>query len=834
LVKKVTFNIVGMTCADCVRRIEESLNHTPGVQKAAVNFASEKALIEFQEDIVDIKALQDKVRDLGYESFVDPESSVTGEEKVTVSVGGMTCAACVRRVENAIKEVRGVQDVGVNLATARATITHAHDWAGLSAVEKAITEHGYQYLGDIKDNLVDPIDAARRAELKDLKLKVTCGAILSVIIFFGSMQHWFGFLQAIPRQIMLYAMFVLTAPAVFWVGSRFFSGAIKAARQKTSDMNTLVAVGALSAYLYSAAATFFPHYFMTAGVMPHVYYDGAAMIVTLILLGRLLEAKAKGKTSSAIKKLIGLKPKTAHLIKDGSEIEVAVDEVKAGDILQVRPGERIPVDGVVQNGMSSIDESMLTGESMPVSKEAGQKVFAATINKTGSFTFRATGVGAQTALAQIIRLVEEAQGSKAPIQRLADKVASVFVPTVIVIAVITFGIWYFVPSESIFSRALINFVSVLVIACPCALGLATPTAIMVGTGLGAQSGILIKGGEALEKIHKLTIVIFDKTGTLTSGKPAVKDVVSAAGFTDEQVLAYAASLEATSEHPLARAILEHAREAKIAFTPVTEFIALSGLGAKGVLENKPCLIGNRLLMENEGIDVAVLNESARKLESEGKTVVYVACGKIPVGIVSLADVPKPSAFAAIERLKRRGLKVAMVTGDNAGTARAIASQLKVDQVMAEVLPGGKAEEIKKLQRAGEVVAMVGDGINDAPALAAADVGIAIGAGTDVAIEASDITLMRDDLSGVPEAIDLSLATMRIIKQNLFWAFFYNVIGIPIAAGVLYPVWGILLNPEFAAAAMALSSVSVVSNSLRLRRVWRRAQGSLSENHPLIS
>jgi Cu+-exporting ATPase len=724
-------------------------------------------------------------------------------------------------VENALNSVTGVLTASVNLATGRATIIHGPKWDGPAALKKVIIEQGYEFLGELKDNLADPIEAARAEELKDLKLKVTCGAILSVIIFLGSMQHWFGFLQIIPRQFMLWAMFILTAPAVFWVGSRFFVGAIKAALQKTSDMNTLVAVGALSAYVYSAAATFFPHFFMTAGVMPHVYYDGAAMIVTLILVGRLLEAKAKGKTSTAIKKLMNLKPQTAHLIRKDQESEVPVEEVQVDDVLLVKPGEKIPVDGVILSGESSVDESMLTGESMPVTKEIGQKVFAATMNKTGSFTILATDVGYETALAQIIRLVEDAQGSKAPIQRLADRLASVFVPAVFFVAFITFAIWYFFPAESNFSRALINFVSVLVIACPCALGLATPTAIMVGTGLGAQSGILIKGGEALEKIHKLSVVVFDKTGTLTRGEPVLTDLVAASGFNSTQVLAYAAALEKSSEHPLAQAILQRAQTDGIAVAAVEKFIAASGLGAKGFFKDKLCLIGNRMLMETEAVPVDALDDSAAVLAREGKTVVYVALEKTAIGLIALADVPKSSAKQAIENLKGRGLKVMMITGDNAGTAEAIAAQLGIDQVLADVLPGNKADEIRKLQQEGEVVAMVGDGINDAPALAAADVGIAIGVGTDVAIEASDITLIRDDLLGVPEAIGLSEATMRVIKQNLFWAFFYNVIGIPIAAGVLYPFFGILLNPEFAAAAMALSSVSVVSNSLRLRRVWKK-------------
>lgn len=821
MAEKITLDIHGMTCAACVRRVEEGLRGTPGVLNVAVNFATEKALVEYDADRVDITKLQDKVRDLGYEAFAEAQGSPLHRDKVTISVGGMTCAACVRRVENALQEVAGVQEAAVNLATGRATVTHAAKWEGLKALEKAVVDHGYQFLGEVLDYLPDPAEAARARELKELKVKVTCGAILSVIIFFGSMQHWFAFLHGIPRQIMLNAMFVLTFPAVFWVGSRFFVGAIKAARQKTSDMNTLVAVGAFSAYLYSAAATFFPHFFMTAGIMPHVYYDGAAMIVTLILVGRLLEAKAKGKTSTAIKQLLELKPKTAHLWRDDGAIDVAVENVMVDDILLVKPGERIPVDGVLLSGESTIDESMLTGESMPVSKEIGQKVFAATINKMGSFTFRATGVGTQTALAQIIRLVEEAQGSKAPIQRLADKVAAVFVPVVFIIALVTFLIWYFLPDQGNFSRALINFVSVLVIACPCALGLATPTAIMVGTGLGAQSGILIKGGEALEKVHRLTTVIFDKTGTLTRGEPLVTDIVAAEGFKEEQVLAYAAALEFTSEHPLALAVLKKAKDERIAVAAAEKFTALSGLGAKAMIAGKLYLIGNRLLMESENISTKELDNDAVRLAGEGKTAVYLTQENNLVGLIALADVPKETAEGAVESLKSRGLDVVMVTGDNKGTAYAIARQLGINRVLAEVLPANKADEIRKLQNAGEVVAMVGDGINDAPALAAADVGIAIGAGTDVAIEAADITLIRSDLMGVPEAITLSETTIRVIKQNLFWAFFYNVVGIPIAAGVLYPFSGILLNPEYAAAAMAFSSVSVVSNSLRLRRIWNK-------------
>jgi Cu+-exporting ATPase len=616
--------------------------------------------------------------------------------------------------------------------------------------------------------------------------------------------------------MLLVGLFLMTTPVVFWVGDRFLIGAWKAAKQRTSDMNTLVTLGALSAFLYSTLVTFFPGFFAGAGVETPVYFDGAAMILTLILLGRFLEARAKGKTSAAIKRLIGLKPKTARVIKDEREIDLPVELVQKGDVILVRPGEKIPTDGVVLSGVSAVDESMLTGESIPVGKEAGNQVFGATINKTGSFTFKATKIGAETALAQIIRLVEEAQGSKAPIQRIADKVASIFVPIVVSIAVVTFLVWYFLVPEPIFSRALLNFVSVLIIACPCAMGLATPTAVMVGTGLGAEKGILIKDAESLEKAYKLNTAVFDKTGTLTKGSPEVTDVLPADGRDEKTVLEIAASIEGVSEHPLATAVLEKSRREGISPLPVTDFEALSGLGVKGVVDGKKVLLGNTRLMKQQGIALDGLAAEAERLSDQGKTSVIVAVDEKPIGLIGLMDVARESAPGAVARLKEMGLTVVMITGDNAQTAKAIAAAVGVDKVLSEVLPGDKADEIRRLQEEGRVVAMVGDGINDAPALAAADIGIAIGAGTDVAIEAGDITLIKDDLQLVPSAIRLSLRTMKVIKQNLFWAFFYNSLGIPIAAGVLYPFFGILLNPVFAAAAMALSSVSVVSNSLRLR------------------
>jgi len=742
------------------------------------------------------------------------------DSRITVSVGGMTCAACVRRVESALKGVPGVRDVAVNLATARATITHDKAWAGVGAIEQTVTDQGYEYLGLPDDSREDPITAARKKEIRNLTIRFVVGILLSTVIFMGSMQHWFSFLGSIPRQAMLVAMFILTTPVVFWVGSRFFTGALKAARQLTTDMNTLVAVGAFSAYLYSTLATFFPRFFAGADMAPHVYYDGAAMIVTLIILGRLLEAKATGNTSAAIRKLINLKPKTARVVRNDEMLDVVIESVVPGDLIMVRPGEQVPTDGVVVSGASSVDESMLTGESMPIAKTAGDHVFAATLNKSGGFTFRATRVGSETALARIIRLVEEAQGSKAPIQRMADRVASIFVPVVIAIAVVTFLVWYYVVPDPLFSRALLNFISVLVIACPCALGLATPTAVMVGTGLGAESGILIKGGESLENAYKLTTVVFDKTGTLTKGEPDVTDVLPAAGTTKEELLKVAMAIESTSEHPLAAALVAKGRSEGLSAAAGEDFQALSGLGAKAMVEGQSCLLGNGKLMGEEGIALGGLGAEADRMAHEGKTCVFVAREGTAIGLIALSDTAKPSAKRAVADLKNMGLKVAMITGDNASTAKAIGESLGIERVMADVLPGDKAREIGRLRDEGAIVAMVGDGINDAPALAAADIGIAIGTGTDVAIEASDITLMSDDLGVVPKAIRLSFETMKVIRQNLFWAFFYNTLGIPVAAGVLFPFFGILLNPEFAAAAMALSSVSVVTNSLRLRRVWK--------------
>ncbi|AFM26929.1 heavy metal translocating P-type ATPase [Desulfomonile tiedjei] len=813
---KYTIRILGMSCAACVRRVELGLTNLQGVTEASVNLAAQKATVEYDPQIVKPANLEAKIRDLGYEPVSSPQPE-DKPERTTINIGGMHCAACVRRVENTLKRIPGVLEANVNLASSRAVVTHEPGKADVFELRKVLDDSGYQFLGVVGEQSEDPLEAARKQELRDLKIKLAVGAVLSILIHIAAFPHLIPSLHSlIPSNWLLIAGFIMTTPVVFWVGSRFIIGAYKAALQKTSDMNTLVSVGALSAYLYSSVVTFFPRFFETAGIPAPVYFDGAAMIVTLILLGRYLEARAKGKTSEAIQRLMGLKPKTARVIRDDTEIDLPVELVQVGDVIVVRPGERIPTDGIVLSGSSSVDESMLTGESIPVLKEQDAEVFGATINKTGSFTFRATKVGAETALAQIIRLVEEAQGSKPPIQRFADKVASIFVPVVFSIAIVTFIVWYFLVPDSVFSRAMLNFVSVLIIACPCAMGLATPTAIMVGTGLGAEKGILIKSGESLEKAYKLTTVVFDKTGTLTRGEPVVTDIIPAEDVGQDEVMRIALSIEAVSEHPLAQAIMDRGKSEGMQALPLQDFQAETGLGVRGSLENRPVLLGNRRFMEMQSISMNGLENSVQTIGDQGKTTVLVAQEDKVIGLLGLQDVPRDGAREAVESLKHMGLTVAMITGDNRKTAEAIGSSVGIDTVLAEVLPGEKAQEIRRIQGTGQVVAMVGDGINDAPALTAADIGIAIGAGTDVAIEAGDVTLIKSDLQLVPSAIRLSLQTMKVIKQNLFWAFFYNSLGIPIAAGVLYPFFGILLNPVYAAAAMALSSVSVVSNSLRLR------------------
>ena len=815
---KTTIQIRGMTCAACVRRVENGLKAMPGVSDASVNFATEKATVTYDPALLDRNQFEKKIEDLGYDPV---KMSPGGVKKTIVSVGGMTCAACVNRVEKMLKSLPGVNDAAVNFATSKATLSHFSSSFDVKAISDALEDAGYHFRGVVADNAEDPTEKAREEELRDIKRKLIVGAILSALIHLFAMGHMIPELIHVNPGTLNFIQLLMTTPVVFWVGGRFLGGAWKALRQKTSDMNTLVALGALSAYFYSFAVTLFPDLLFHGAHQPYVYFDGAAMIVTLVLLGRYLEARAKGKTSAAIRKLIELKPSSARVVRNGGTVDVPVELLNEGDLFQVRPGERIPTDGAVVSGLSSVDEAMLTGESMPVDKTAGDQVYGATINQNGALIVRANRVGSNTALAQVIRLVEEAQGSKAPIQRIADNVAAVFVPVVLGIAFITFFVWVYLPSDPSVSRAMLNFVSVLIIACPCAMGLATPTAVMVGTGAAAERGILIKGGEVLEKACKVNTVVFDKTGTLTKGKPTVVDTISTKNYTTEDLLKFAASLESLSEHPLARSICDMAADSGLSVYQVESFKSETGHGVSGIIEGSVIHVGSAKLIESLKIDISNLQATVESLEKAARTIIFVAKDNELVGILGVSDTLRDSSIPAIAQLKAMGINVAMITGDNRLAANSMAQALGIETVLAEVFPADKAGEIKRLQQSGKVVAMVGDGINDAPALSAADIGIAVGAGSDVAVEAGSITLMTNDLLLVPAAISFSAQTMKIIRQNLFWAFFYNTLGIPVAAGILYPFFGILLTPVIAAAAMALSSVSVVSNSLRLRTLLSR-------------
>ncbi|MDH7482847.1 MAG: heavy metal translocating P-type ATPase [Armatimonadota bacterium] len=746
-------------------------------------------------------------------------------KKITLPVMGMHCAGCVAKVEKALQELDGVIKATANFALNTATIEYDPNKVKLEDIVRRIEDAGYSVpKSAISEELAEKEEIEHisyAGDIRNLLVKTVICAGITLPILLGSFRE---FLPLLPRWLANpYLLWALASIVQFWGGWQFYQGAITAAKHKTTDMNTLIAVGSSAAYLYSVAVILFPDFFARATkVMPALYFDTSAVIVTLILFGRFLEMQARGRTSEAIRQLIGLQAKTARVIRDGKEVDIPIENVQVGDIIIVRPGEKIPVDGIVIDGQSTVDESMISGEPIPVAKKPGDEVIGATINKTGSFQFKATRVGKDTVLAQIIQLVKQAQSSKPPIQRLADVIASYFVPAVIGVAVLTFFVWYLFGPQPAFTHALLNFIAVLIVACPCALGLATPTAVMVGTGKGAENGVLIRSGEALEKAYKIDTIVFDKTGTLTQGEPVVTDVIPAPGFSENELLRLAASAEKNSEHPLGEAIVWLAKERNIIIPNPTAFEAIAGLGVRANVEGHNVIVGSRQLFEETTAHTSSISPAKEeedlgsKLAMQGKTLVYISSDGMPAGIIAITDPLKPYSRETIDQLKRLGLEVAIITGDNHRTAEAIANQLGIERVMAEVLPEQKANEIKRLQEEGRVVAMVGDGINDAPALAQADIGIAIGTGTDVAMEAADITLISDDLRASVTAILLSRATMRIIRQNLFWAFFYNTILIPIAAGVLHPFFGILLNPMWAAAAMALSSVSVVSNSLRLR------------------
>jgi P-type Cu+ transporter len=812
---RVDLPISGMTCAACARRIERGLSKSDGVAGASVNFATNTATVEFDPVVTSLPRLVDAVKNSGYE--------VAGVSRALFVIDDSARPAGTSgALENHIRKLNGVLCADFNLATMEVRADYLPNLAGASEIASAIAEFGYSMRETGDSGEARDWEAESRAEeYRSLRRKFLVAAVLSLPVLVIAMSH--GRVPWLDAPWMNWVQLALTMPVVVYSGGRFYRGAWAAFRHRAADMNTLIAVGTGAAYIYSVVATIAPRLVTSGAHAAHgagtpVYFEAAGVIIALILLGRMLESRAKGRTSDAIRKLIGLQAKTARVIRDSNEVEVPVNEVIAGDVVVVRPGEKIPVDGVIVDGASSVDESMLTGESLPVEKTAGATVFGATINASGAFRFRATKVGKETALQQIVRLVQEAQGSKAPIARLADVISGIFTPVVLSIAVATFVIWYVAaPDETRLTMALVSFVSVLIIACPCALGLATPTAIMVGTGRGAENGILIKGGESLETAHRIQTVVLDKTGTVTEGKPAVTDVITAEGFSSSELLRIVASAENSSEHPLAKAIVGHAKAGGVALVDATEFRALAGHGIEAKVAGRELLLGNGSLMSDRGIDVSSLNEIAEGLARSGRTPVFAAIDGRPAGVIAIADRVKAESRSAIAGLHRAGIEVVMLTGDHRSTAEAVAREVGIDRVIAEVLPQAKAAEVKRIQGEKKVVAMVGDGINDAPALAQADVGIAIGTGTDVAIEASDITLIGGDLRGVSRAIALSRATIRTIRQNLFWAFVYNVIGIPIAAGALYPMFGLLLSPVIASAAMSLSSVSVVTNSLRLRR-----------------
>ncbi|MFO7894643.1 MAG: heavy metal translocating P-type ATPase [Longimicrobiales bacterium] len=864
--------VTGMTCAACASRVQKGLSKAPGVRDAGVNFATERATVEYDASTATAADLVEAVKASGYGARL---------EEAELQIEGLDMAVSGGPVEKELKALKGVLNAEVSLATGTARVVFLPDVVDPSDFEGAVKAAGYGLAAPI--DVADPAEReriAREREYRTLRNKFAFSALVAVFAMLASMPLMGGdspavqndlfhrlmmpinealrsvmpWLYTIDPVILTWSLLALTLPVVFWAGRQFYKGAWSGLLHGTADMNTLIAVGTGAAFLYSIVATVAPGIFTSAGLPADVYYEAVVMIIALILLGKMLEARAKGRTSEAIRKLAGLQPREARVIRDGEPVDIDIDDVAVGDIVVVRPGERIPVDGEVVEGKTAVDESLLTGEPIPVEKTAGSEVVGGTINGQGGIRFRATKVGRDTALAQIVKLVRDAQGSKAPIQRLADIIAGIFVPIVIGIATLAAAIWWIVGPDPAFIFALVTFVTVLIIACPCAMGLATPTAVMAGTGAGAERGVLFKGGEALETAHKLDTVVLDKTGTITEGSPTVVEIVAADDAARaepigaDEILRLAASLETASEHPLAAAIVEAARERDLELSDPEDFFATGGRGAEAVIDGRLLFVGNAAFMAEQGMAVAPnagedaplaedggaadagsdgagtdspLAEAAERMAARAQTPVFVGSDGKVLGVIAIADPLKETSAAAIGRLKEMGLQVIMLTGDHRATAEAIARQVGVDRAVAEVLPAGKVDEIERLQAEGRKVGMVGDGLNDAPALATADIGIAIGTGTDVALEASDVTLVGGDLNGVPDAIRLSRKTMRVIKQNLFWAFIYNIIGIPIAAGVLYPVWGILLSPVIGSAAMAFSSLSVVTNSLRLKRMGKK-------------
>lgn len=809
-----TFTIEGMTCASCAQTVEKATDKLIGVSAATVNLATEKLQIEYDETQVSEEDIQKAVRDAGYEA----QSNI---QQRTFDIEGMTCASCAQTIEKATKQLNGVMEAAVNLATEKLTVTFDPTVLNVSSIMRAVADAGYQATELLAETaMIDNDQQKKQKHLKEMWQRFWMSAVFTVPLLYIAMGHMIGlplpsFLDPMVHpETFSIVQLVLTVPVVY-LGRSFFTVGFKALVKGHPNMDSLVALGTSAAILYSMYGTWMvfsgDHRFAM-----ELYYESAGVILTLITLGKYFEALSKGKTSEAIKKLMGLAPKSANVIRAGAEVSIPVDTVQVGDIIVVRPGEKLPVDGIVTEGMTSVDESMLTGESIPVEKQTGDKVIGASINKNGTIRFQATKVGKDTALSQIIKLVEDAQGSKAPIAKLADTISGIFVPIVIGLAILSGLAWYFLGQES-WIFALTITISVLVIACPCALGLATPTAIMVGTGKGAENGVLIKSGDALETTHQIQTIVFDKTGTITEGKPEVTDILVTDSISEEELLRFAASAEKGSEHPLGEAIVAGALEKQLSLKIPEAFQAIPGQGIQVTIEGEHLLLGNKQLMQEQRIDVTELATASNQLAEQGKTPMYIAREGQLLGVIAVADTIKETSIPAIKKLHQMGIEVAMLTGDNDRTARAIAKQVGIDRVFSEVLPEQKADEVMKLQQEGKIVAMVGDGINDAPALAQAEIGIAIGSGTDVAIESADIVLMRSDLMDVPTAVELSKATIKNIKENLFWAFAYNALGIPVAMGVLHLFGGPLLNPMIAGAAMSFSSVSVLLNALRLKR-----------------